>query len=100
LDEIPCGNSPPEHFRRAVVQELLPPGPTSNATANPSFSGAKIFAAMGMIPTVMYDGNICITPGCGTTDSEGHLIEDRMRWAVKAVVKVLELVSKYAGVLD
>ena len=49
--------------------------------------------------TVAYDANIMISPGCGTTDEEGNLIEERARWAAKAMVKMIEITCKYAGII-
>jgi len=67
------------------------------------YSGTNIFQAgmsqMGIIPTIAYDGNVFISPGLGTTDLDGNLIEDRVRWAIKAMVKLIEITCKYAGIL-
>ncbi|MBO8168023.1 MAG: hypothetical protein H0Z35_02415 [Thermoanaerobacteraceae bacterium] len=54
---------------------------------------------MGVIPTVAYDGNIYISPDLGTTDENGQLKEDIMRYGIKALVKLIEILCKYAGVL-
>jgi len=54
---------------------------------------------MGVIPTVAYDGNIYISPDLGTTDENGQLKEDVMRYGVKAQVKLIEILCKYAGIL-
>ncbi|MCL6478081.1 MAG: hypothetical protein K6T65_06655 [Peptococcaceae bacterium] len=56
-------------------------------------------AQMGVIPTVAYDGNIYISPGLGTTDEEGRLLEKETRYAVQAMVRLIEITCKYAGVL-
>ncbi len=56
-------------------------------------------AQMGVIPTIAYDGNIFIEPGLGTTDNNGVLIEERMRYAVKALFALMEIVAKHAGVI-
>ncbi len=67
------------------------------------YSGTNIFQAgmsqMGVIPTIAYDANIFISPGLGTTDLDGNLIEERARWAIKAMVKLIEITCKYAGIL-
>ncbi|HHY04485.1 MAG TPA: hypothetical protein GX534_04800 [Thermoanaerobacterales bacterium] len=55
---------------------------------------------MGIIPTVAYDGNIYISPGLGTTDDNGQIIPERVRYAVKALVKLMEIVGRYSGFLD
>ncbi|MDH5266069.1 MAG: hypothetical protein OEW62_00170 [Candidatus Bathyarchaeota archaeon] len=54
---------------------------------------------MGILPSITYDGNLWIDPGQGTTDDEGQLIEKRMRMAVRGLVKSLEIVSKWAGII-
>lgn len=56
--------------------------------------------AMGVIPTIAYDGNILISPGLGTTDENGQIIEDTFRYAVKAQVKLMEIIAKYSGLID
>ncbi|MFZ5642447.1 MAG: hypothetical protein ACOY46_02505 [Bacillota bacterium] len=56
-------------------------------------------AQMGVIPTVAYDGNIYISPGLGTTDEEGQLLEKETRYCIQGLVRLIEIVCKYAGVL-
>lgn len=72
-------------------------------TIEDMYSGTNIFqtgmSQMGVIPTIAYDGNIFITPGLGTTDLDGNLIEERAIWAIKAMVKLIEITCKYAGIL-
>ncbi|MFZ5634761.1 MAG: hypothetical protein ACOY40_18200 [Bacillota bacterium] len=67
------------------------------------YAGSNIFqsgmAQMGVIPTVAYDGNIYISPGLGTADEEGRLLEKETRYAVQALVRLIEITCKYAGVL-
>ena len=67
------------------------------------YAGSNIFQAgmsqMGVLPTIAYDGNIKISLGLGTTDLDGNLIEERVRWAIKAMVKLIEITCKYTGVL-
>jgi len=67
------------------------------------YSGTNIFQSgmnqMGVIPTIAYDGNIFVSPGLGTTDKNGNLIEERARWAIKALVKLIEITCKYAGII-
>jgi len=55
---------------------------------------------MGIIPTIAYDGNIFVSPGLGTTDNDGHLIEERARWAVKGMVKLIEITCKYVRIIE
>lgn len=68
------------------------------------YAGSHIFqvgcAQMGVIPTIAYDGNIYISTGLGTCDSEGRLIEENMRYAVKALVRLIEITCRYAGITD
>ena len=52
---------------------------------------------MGVVPTIAYDGNIYISTSLGTTDENGALIEEVMRWAVKCQVKLIEIVMEHAG---
>lgn len=54
---------------------------------------------MGIIPTVAYDGNIYISPGLGTTDEYGALIEDRTRWAIQGLVRLMEIIARYAELI-
>lgn len=67
------------------------------------YAGSNIFqtgcAQMGVIPTVAYDGNIYISPGLGTCDSKGQLVDETMRYAVKALVRLIEITCKYAGLV-
>ncbi len=67
------------------------------------YSGTNVFQTgmgqMGVIPTIAYDSNIMISSGLGTTDEDGNLIEERARWAIKALVKLIEITCKYAGIL-
>jgi len=67
------------------------------------YAGTNIFqtgmSQFGVIPTIAYDGNIYISTGLGTTDEEGNLDKEKMRLAVKAMVKLIEIVCKHAGVL-
>lgn len=55
---------------------------------------------MGVVPTIAYDGNILISPGLGTTDEDGQLIEDRMRLALRALVRLLEIIARHAGFIN
>jgi hypothetical protein len=68
------------------------------------YAGSQILqtgtAQMGVIPTVAYDGNILISPGLGTTDDNGNMIEQNVRYCVKSLVKLMEIVGKYSGFLD
>ncbi len=55
---------------------------------------------MGVIPTVAYDGNIFISPGLGTTDDNGQIVESTFRYAVKALAKLMEIIAKYSGYIE
>lgn len=68
------------------------------------YSGTNILqsgmAQMGVIPTIAYDANIFISPGLGTCDENGQIVEEKMRFAVKALVRLMEIVGKYSGYLS
>jgi len=53
--------------------------------------------AAGVLPTIAYDGNILISPGGGTIGDDGQLLEDRMRYGVRALAEVINIICKYAG---
>jgi hypothetical protein len=55
---------------------------------------------MGVIPTIGYDANIFISNGLGNTDEYGRLMEKPTRLAVQCVFRILEILSKYAGLID
>lgn len=57
-------------------------------------------AQMGIIPTIAYDANIFISPGQGTTDEDGALLEDRARLAVRGLVRLMEIVGRHVGYID
>lgn len=65
------------------------------------YAGSNILqtgcAQMGVIPTIAYDANIFISPGLGTTDADGQIIPERARWAVQALVRLMEIVARYAA---
>jgi hypothetical protein len=52
-------------------------------------------AKMGVVPNLSDDANIIITPGAGTMDSDGAVIEDRLRFAIRAVFAALELLQRW-----
>lgn len=68
------------------------------------YAGTNLFqtgcAQMGIIPTVAYDGNIYISPGLGTCDEKGQLVDSSMRYAIKALVRLIEIVCGYAGIAE
>lgn len=53
-------------------------------------------AQMGVVPNITEDANIPITPGLGTVDENGAIIEERMRLVVRAVFESLALVKEWA----
>lgn len=55
---------------------------------------------MGIVPTLAYDGNILLSPGLGTTDGNGNLLEEPTRYVVRALVRLMEIISKYGGVMQ
>ncbi len=55
---------------------------------------------MGMVPTIAYDGNIYVSNGVGNLDEEGKLLEQPTRMAVMAMYKAVEIISRYARLLD
>ncbi|MBP2231943.1 hypothetical protein J2847_005266 [Azospirillum agricola] len=55
----------------------------------------QALARAGVLPNLSDDANILITPGAGTLDGEGRLIEDRMRLAVRAVFHTLILLQDW-----
>ena len=48
---------------------------------------------IGVTPNIADDANIFITPGAGTLDEDGRVLEDRLRLAVRAVFGALVLVQ-------
>jgi hypothetical protein len=66
------------------------------------YGGTNIFQAgmaqMGIIPTIGYDANIFISMGLGTLDADGNLLEKETRLIVKAMVGLMNITCKYAGV--
>ncbi len=68
------------------------------------YAGSNLFqdgmSQMGIIPTIAYDANIFISPGLGTTDNHGQLIEERARMTVRGLVMLMNIVCKHAGVID
>ncbi|MFO7837048.1 MAG: hypothetical protein R6V83_10345 [Candidatus Thorarchaeota archaeon] len=49
----------------------------------------------GIRPPLCYDGNVFIVMGQENLDSEGSLIEDRMRLAVRALVLTMEVITEW-----
>lgn len=55
---------------------------------------------MGVAPATTYAGNMFITPGLGTLDDDGALIEDYARLSAQALVRSMEIVCEIAGVVE
>jgi len=66
------------------------------------YAGTHMFQAgmmqMGIIPTIAYDANIFISLGLGTLDADGNLLEKETRLIVKAMVGLMNIACKHAGV--
>ncbi len=67
------------------------------ADTNPICSAQEV---MGVFPSTIYSASMFLGPGLGTLDENGDLNEDYARMAIKALVKSLEIVCKYAGLED
>lgn len=55
---------------------------------------------MGLVPTISYDGNLYISPGMGTVDENGNLMDKPMRYAIRTVARSLEIIAKHSGFTD
>jgi len=68
------------------------------------YGGTNIFqegiGAMGMIPTIAYDGNILVSTGLNTLDDQGNLIEENVRLAIRGLIALINITCKYAGILE
>jgi hypothetical protein len=68
------------------------------------YSGTNLLqsgmAHMGFVPTIAYDANIFISPGLGTTDEDGRLIQDKTRLGCRALMRLIERVGFEAGLLE
>lgn len=66
-------------------------------------SGSNILASglrqMGVIPSGANDGSVCLSPDMGTTDGKGNLLPDAARYAVKALVQIMEIIARHAGII-
>ncbi|NPV70930.1 MAG: hypothetical protein HPY55_09835 [Firmicutes bacterium] len=73
-------------------------------TIEDMYAGSNIIqtglSQMGIIPTIGYDANIFISPGLGTCDENGEIVDQKMRLAVKGLVKLLEIIGRYSGYLS
>jgi hypothetical protein len=55
---------------------------------------------MGVEPATIYSGKIFLSPGLGTLDEDGRLIEEYARLGAKSLVKAMEIVCKHAGLAN
>ena len=55
---------------------------------------------MGMVPTIAYDANIFVSNGIGNLDEEGRLLETPTRLSLRAMFKAIEIIARYAGIVD
>jgi hypothetical protein len=67
------------------------------ANTNPIVSAQ---VEMGVEPATIYSGKIFLSPGLGTLDEDGQLIEEYARLGARSLVKALEIVCKHAGLAD
>lgn len=67
------------------------------ANTNPVVSAQDV---MGVEPATIYAGKMFVTPGLGTLDVDGNLIEEYSRIAAKSLVGAINIVNKYAGLCD
>lgn len=61
------------------------------------------YCGLGFCATLLRDMGVMtldpyISPGYGTTDADGNLLEDRMRYAVKALVAVFRVLGEFLGI--
>ncbi len=56
--------------------------------------------AMGVEPATIYAGKMFIGPGLGTLDNDGNLIEEYARLSAKSLVAAVNIVNKYAGLME
>lgn len=70
-------------------------------TIEDMYSGTALLqtcmAQMGVVPSVAYDGNIMVTPGLGTTDEDGMLLEEPMRLALRGLVELIIILCRHTG---
>jgi hypothetical protein len=68
------------------------------------YSGTSMIQAAlpmaGVIGCIAYDGNVRMSPGLGTLDEDGQLMEEPARYAVRTLVRFIELMCEHTGVLD
>ena len=55
---------------------------------------------MGIIPTISYDANIFISPGLGTSDNKGQLVQERAQMVVRGLVMLMEIICAHSGMYE
>lgn len=72
-------------------------------TVEDMYSGTNLIQfglmQMGLAPTITFDGNIWISNGLGNVDGDGRLLEQPTRLALRGLFKMIEIVSRHAGLL-
>lgn len=56
----------------------------------------QITGRMGILPGQSEDANVLFTPGLGTTDEDGELVEGNMRLVVRSMLRALSLLHEWA----
>lgn len=56
----------------------------------------QCLARMGVLPSQADDGNLIITPGLGTVDEDGKLIEERMKIVARALAAAVALMGDWS----
>ena len=69
----------------------------SACASTPAPTDERVHVVAEDAATEIQPGNIYISTSLGTTDENGALIEEVMRWAVKCQVKLIEIVMEHAG---
>ena len=64
---------------------------------------ADYYCGIGLCASVLRDMGVMtldsyVSPGYGTTDAEGNLVEDNMRYAVKAMVEMFRIFGELLGI--
>ncbi len=57
---------------------------------------SHVIEAMGILPGPTDDANMIINPGLGTSDGNGQLIHDHMRYVVRGLFRALSLMAEWA----
>lgn len=63
------------------------------------YAGSDVFMngvqRMGIVPTIDYDANLVISPKARCVDENGRLIEEYMRYGIRALFQVMNIVWKF-----